>query len=117
MNLEVVGHRVLLKPDLPPDVTDGGIYVGHSDTHKREKGATTVGIIVSIGPNAWIDFKSKDEFGKIVPGKPWAKVGNKVYYAKYAGKEIRNEDGEIEYIIINDEDVQCIIHDEEEGNR
>lgn len=108
MNLEVVGHRVLLKPDLPPDVTDGGIYVGHSDTHRREKGATTVGIIVGIGPNAWLDFK---------PGTPWASIGDKVYYAKYAGKEIKNEEGETEYVIINDEDIQCKIHDEDEGNR
>ena len=104
MSLSVVGHRVLLKPYLPKDTTDGGIYVGHTDTHKREQGATTIGIIVGIGPNAWLDFK---------PGTPWAEIGDTVYYAKYAGKEIKDKDGNIEYVIINDEDVQCkVIEDE-----
>lgn len=105
---EVVGHRVLIKPDLEEDVTEGGIYIGHADTYKRSQGATVTGTIVSIGKNAWLDFK---------PGTPWAKVGDRIYYAKYAGKEIRNLDGEIEYVIINDEDVQCIIHEDDEGNR
>ena len=103
MNLSVVGHRVLLKPYLPKDTTDGGIYVGHTDTHKREQGATTIGIIVGIGPNAWLDFK---------PGTPWAEIGDRVYFAKYAGKEVR-AGNEKTYVIINDEDVQCkIIEDE-----
>lgn len=106
--LEIVGHRVLLKPDIAPAETESGIYIGHTDTYQREQGATQIGIIVGIGPNAWLDFK---------PGTPWAKVGDKVYYAKYAGKEIKDKNGEIEYVIINDEDVQCIVHDETEGNR
>ena len=108
MKLEVVGHRVLLKPHLAEEITEGGIYIGHADTFKREQGATQIGQIVDIGPNAWLDFK---------PGTPWAEIGDVVYYAKYAGKEIKNEEGNIEYIIINDEDIQCKIHTDEEGNK
>ena len=98
-NLQVVGHRVLIKPHLQEEVSDGGIYLAVGDTFQRERGATQIGTIVDIGPNAWLDFK---------PGTPWAKVGDVVYYAKYAGKDVEagNED---KFVIINDEDVQCII--------
>jgi len=101
-NLQVVGHRVLIKPHLQEEVSDGGIFLAVGDTFERERGATQIGTIVDIGPNAWLDFK---------PGTPWAKVGDVVYYAKYAGKDVTagNED---KYIIINDEDVQCIIKEE-----
>jgi len=34
-------------------------------------------------------------------------IGDRVYYARYSGKTI--EDGDDKYIIVNDEDVQCII--------
>ena len=102
---EIVGHRVLVKPHIQEELSDGGIFLAVGDTFKREQGATQIGTIVGIGPNAWLDFK---------PGKPWAKLGDVIYYAKYAGKEIRVNDV-VEYVIINDEDVQCIIN-EEEGN-
>jgi len=108
MNLSVVGHRVLIDPEYKEETTESGIYIGHSDTFQREKGATQIGRIIGIGPNAWLDFK---------PGAPWAKVGDVVYYAKYAGKEIKNEEGIVEFVIINDEDVQCKIHTDEEGNK
>lgn len=99
--LEVVGHRVLIKPHLQSEETEWGFKLDVGDTFHRERGATQIGTIVGIGPNAWLDFK---------PGTPWAKVGDVVYYAKYSGKEVEagNED---KYIIINDEDVQCIIHE------
>lgn len=108
MNLKVCGHRVLLKPDYKEEVTEAGIYLGHSDTFKREQGATQIGIIVDIGPNAWNPHEQY--------GDPWAEVGDKVYFAKYAGKEVKaNGNDEIEYMIVNDEDIQCkIIEDDEE---
>jgi chaperonin GroES len=99
-NLIVVGHRVLIKPEIKEATTESGIYIGHADTYKREVGATQIGTIVGIGPNAWLDFK---------PGIPWAKIGDRVYYAKYSGKEIKNDNGDIIAVIINDEDVQCKI--------
>lgn len=104
MNLEVVGHRVLIKPHLQDEFTDGGVYIGGTDTFLRERGATQIGTIIDIGPNAWLDFK---------PSEPWAEIGDVVYYAKYAGKDVEAGNEE-KYVIINDEDVQCIIHKVEE---
>lgn len=106
MNLEVVGHRVLVKPEHVAAETDWGFKMDVGDTYKREMGATQIGTIVGIGPNAWLDFK---------PGNRWAEVGDKIYYAKYAGKTVKPSEDE-EYVIINDEDVQCIIREEVDEN-
>lgn len=106
MSLEVCGHRVLLKPDHFEEVTESGIILNVGDDWKREKAATVIGTIVDIGPNAWLAFDD---------GKPWAKVGDRVYYAKYSGKVVM--DGEDEYITCNDEDIIAIIHDDQTYSR
>lgn len=105
--IEVVGHRVLIKPKrFDEEIADGalqGFKLDVGEDWKRERAATVIGTILSVGPNAWKGFDT---------GEPWAKVGDKVYYAKYSGKTVE-EDGEL-FIICNDEDVQAIIHEDEE---
>ena len=99
--IEAVGHRVLIEPKAFARATDWGFQLDTSDTWARERSAAVVGTIVDIGPNAWKDF---------TPGTPWAKVGDVVYFAKYSGKEIKEGD-DIRYIIVNDEDIQAIVHE------
>lgn len=105
--VEVVGHRVLLKPHFDHEEIQEGALEGFvmdvGETYKREKAGTVVGEVVSIGPMAWKAFD-----GDNPDWKPWAKVGDIVYFAKYGGKFITVNDEE--YIIINDEDVQGVIH-------
>lgn len=106
--VEVVGHRVLLKPAFDSEETEWGFQLDVGETFKREKAATVIGEVVSIGPMAWKAFD-----GDSPDWKPWAKVGDVVYFAKYAGKFIKIDDQD--YIIINDEDIQGIrIEDEED---
>ena len=110
--VEMVGHRVLLKP--ADDVAESHVKEGAlkgfqfdvGDDFKRQKAGTTVGIIVSIGPMAWRAFD-----GDSASWKPWAEIGDTVYFAKYGGKFITIDDED--YIIVNDEDVQGIIRKEE----
>ena len=101
MTLEVVGHRVLIKPESFATKTDWDFQLDVGEGFQREKAATVVGTIVGVGDTAWLDFS----------GLPWAKVGDKVYYAKYSGKVVK--EGDEEYVIVNDEDIQAIIHEEE----
>jgi co-chaperonin GroES (HSP10) len=82
----------------------GFVTAVSDDMYAREKAATDVGTVVSIGPNAW----RPEGLGG---GIPWCDVGDKVRYAKHAGKIVN--DGEKEYFIINDEDIQCVIRDVE----
>lgn len=97
--VEVVGHRVLIEPYFPKETTDWGFKIDVGDSFKREQASTQEGTIIGVGPNAWLAFDD---------GKPWAKVGDRVIYAKYAGKFVKVEDKT--YVIVNDEDVQCVLH-------
>jgi len=111
INCEVVGHRVLLKPHFDEDIIDEGALKGFKldvgETFEREKAGTVVGEVVGIGSMAWKAFD-----GDNPDWKPWAKVGDIVYFAKYGGKFITID--EEDYIIINDEDVQAIYKHGEE---
>ena len=107
--VEVCGHRVLLKAEMVEDVITKGALKGFKldvgEGHQREKASTVVGIVAEIGNMAWRAYD-----GDQPDWKPWAKVGDKVYFAKYAGKFITIEDEN--YIIVNDEDIQAVIHEE-----
>lgn len=102
MTLQVVGHRIMLEPVDIQRKTDWDFVLDVGDDWKREKAATIKGRIVGIGETAWMGFADN---------RPWAKLGDVVYFAKYSGKFIKHQG--VEYVIINDEDVQCIVEEEE----
>lgn len=104
MTIRVCGHRVLIKPYYPEEKTAGGIIVGIGKEYQLEKNATQEGVVVGIGDTAWSDPG--------LGGVPWCKVGDHVYFAKYAGKQVK--DGEEDFFIINDEDVQAVIEADNE---
>jgi co-chaperonin GroES (HSP10) len=64
------------------------------DVEAREQTKIDKGVVVAIGPTAFKDFNTEVPFG----------VGDTIVYAKYAGKAVK--DGDIEYLLLNDED--CI---------
>ena len=96
------GYKILVKYQKPTEVTEWGFELAvDSKTKRLEKAAVDQGTIVSVGPNAW---KAYDD------GSPWAKVGDVVYYSRYGGMFVTDpEDGE-EYVLLNDQDINCIIH-------
>lgn len=95
-NIIPVLHRVLILPDKVEETSKGGIVL--SIDIKREQAAAEKGTVVAIGSTAFRDYGG-DEYT--------LKVNDKVAYAKYAGKSIKEND--IEYIILNDEDITAII--------
>lgn len=103
-NVTVCGHRILLDPEYPEQFTESGLCLATPETYKREQAATTEGRIVAIGPMAWKSFDSDHP-----DWKPWAKEGDKVIFAKYAGRFIKVKDKD--YIIINDDDIHAIIEE------
>lgn len=61
------------------------------------------GIIISIGNTCWKQFDD---------GKAWAKVGDRVYFKRYSGRDIEASDGKI-YKILTDIDIDLIeVNDE-----
>lgn len=91
-----VGHRIIVKPDPVKEKTESGLFLAVDK--KMELNAQVTGTIVAIGPDAWVAFK---------PSQPHAglKVGDRVYYAKYAGKWIENKETKENLLVLNDEDV------------
>ena len=88
------GGHVLVLPKEVEEVTAGGIIIPQ-DAREKEQQAATEGKLIAVGPSAWTDLDD---------GKPWAKVGDKVSYSRYAGVSMDGMDG-TQYMLINDNDV------------
>lgn len=103
----IVGQRVLVKPDPLEKMSKGGILVALNE--KAERQATQSGVVVQVGELAYKDFPD---------GKPWCKVGDRIIYARHAGKFIADpETGEYDaYYMIKDEDVQGILTDDDRSS-
>lgn len=95
-----VGFLLLVKPDPVEDVTKGGIFLAVDK--KMERNAGTSGVVLGIGPEAFLAFGKAA--GLTYP-RPWVKEGDHIYYAKYAGKWIDDKETGEELLFIRDEDV------------
>jgi chaperonin GroES len=99
MQFEPCGHRVLISPEVVEEKTAGGIILAQT-TKERDQQATMRGTVAAVGVNAWKAFDD---------GQPWAEVGAKVVFRRYAGEVIK--DGDKEYRVINDEDILSVIRE------
>ena len=95
------GYRILVKPDNVEQITKSGIVLVTDE--KLERPAQHVGTLVSVGKQAW------KAFSKTYDGEPWAYVGDRIIYSKYAGKFVKDPETQEEFVIMNDEDVVAII--------
>ena len=92
-------HRILVKPDDVEEVSAGGIVLAIDP--KKERLAVECGTIVRIGDTAFTgEFKTNSP----------PRIGERVYYAKYSGKTVKDIDKQ-EYVILNDEDIVCTIEE------
>lgn len=91
--IEPTGGHLLVLPEKVEEKTAGGIYLPQ-EVQEKEQQAATVGLLVAVGRSAWSD----------IDNHPWAEVGDKVSYARYAGITMEGQDGE-NYVLINDNDV------------
>lgn len=98
-------HHVLVKPNDVKEVDDvirsaraAGLAV---ELDKREQKAVERGVVVQIGPTAFKDYGRDPDI---------IKVGETVVFARYGGKEIK-DNGET-FLLLNDEDVLCTIKEE-----
>jgi len=101
--IEPVIHRIVIKPDTLEDIDPmyrkaqaAGISIPEMAEAKMERNGVDRGVVMAIGPTAFKDFGAVDV----------VQVGDYIAYARYAGKKIKDVD-EVEYLVINDEDVVC----------
>ena len=102
--LKPLGRAVLLKPYKVESKTAGGLILP-DEVRKKDQLAEQKAVIVEVGSLAW-----KGE------PRPWAEVGDRIIFSKWAGySAIGTLDGE-EYRVVNDSDIFMKITHEEKPN-
>jgi len=92
-------HHILIDPDKKETVSPGGIVIPDQILEKERK-AVEYGTVLQVGPTAYTDYGRDSSI---------IKVGDKVSFNRYSGKEITDLD-EKKYLIVNDSDVLCILN-------
>ena len=85
MTIKPLGERVLVKMDKVEEKTAGGIFIPQTAQEK-----TQIAVVEAIGE----DVKT-------------IKVGQKILHDKYAGTQVKMDNGE--YLILNIKDVLAIV--------
>ncbi len=111
------GAKILIKPDeIEETLTESGIVLPPSEVEKYESGQAS-GTLIAHGPDFCNHVTEKDSSGavKAIRGysQPFAKIGDRIAFAKYGGLRCRGGDGE-KYVICNDEDITAVISDDVE---
>ena len=92
-------HHILIDLDKKETVSQGGIVIPDQILEKERK-AVEYGTVLQVGPTAYTDYGRDPSI---------IKVGDKVSFNRYSGKEITDLD-EKKYLIVNDSDVLCILN-------
>lgn len=103
--IEVISFRVLVRPDKLEEKDEayaaakrmGLDIVGTQKS--REQQAVDKGTVVSYGPTAFKDYGLENPL----------REGDSIVYAKHAGKLVTDPETDEEFLVINDEDVVCIL--------
>lgn len=107
MAVKVILNRILVKPIEFKDThkvagTDLEIALafGSEMERKRQEAARVEGHVISIGETAYKD---------IGDGTSPIKVGDHVVFGKYAGFYVTDPETNEDLVLLNDEDVLCVI--------
>lgn len=94
MKLKPLGDRVLVRREDAEEKTAGGIIIPDTSKEKPSKGS-----VVAVGEGA------RDDKGNIIPMN--LKVGDKVFFTKWGGTELKVDDEEL--LIMKESDILAII--------
>ena len=93
-------HHVLIQLDEPEVKTASGIIISLDE--KKERKAVEYGTVIQVGPRAFIDYGRDPSI---------LSRGDRVCINRYSGKEVKDTDG-TEYLIVNDQDILCVVNKE-----
>ena len=106
------GHKVLVLADPIQRQTESGIIL--QEDEKLQRSGVQRGLLLDYGANAWKAYREFDENGKEVNGQPWAKPGDYILFARFAGRFIDDpfdprEKTDSHYLIMNDDDILAVL--------
>ena len=96
LSLQPMLDRIIIEREEGDEFTPGGLALPDS---VRERERPSRGTVLAVGPGKRNPAGGHD--------KPAVEVGDVVYFAKYAGDEITQD--EVKYTIIREEDVMAIL--------
>lgn len=104
--IEPLLHRIVVKPENFEELSEDhkyakkiGLEIVKVDETRNAQASVDVGVVVAIGPTAYKDF------GVSSP----VSVGDRVNYARFSGKIVKDPATKEEFVVLNDEDCICII--------
>ncbi len=94
VKVKPLDDRVLVEQCEAEEVTTGGIVLPDAAQEKPQRGK-----VIAVGPGRLLDSGER--------GKPSVKVGNEVFYGKYAGSDVEMDGNK--YVILKENDILAII--------
>ena len=94
VKIKPLDDRLLLEPCEAEEVTAGGIVLPETAKEKPQRG-----VVIAVGPGKLLDSGER--------GALDVKVGEEVFYGKYAGTEIEVDGNE--YVILRETDVLAVV--------
>ena len=118
------GNRVLVHADQIEDKVKDSLIELLPDTIEAQQSANASGVLVACGPDAFSHVTERvyhihDQGRELVEerlrgySEPFARVGDRISFAKYSGQKYLGKDGK-RYLVINDEDITCRLDEEVE---
>ena len=98
---EPKGYKLLIALPEIEEATDGGIIKSAQFQHE-ESIATIVGWVMSMGPDAYVNFAR-------FPNGPYCTVGDWVVFRAFSGTRIKIHGKE--FRLINDDTVEAVVED------
>ena len=95
---------MIVLPFKMKEKTKGGLHLAET-TLERQQVASQVGLVLAMGPQC---YKDKERY----PEGPWCKEKDWVMFARYAGRRIKIEGGEMR--LLNDDEVLATIDSPED---
>ena len=90
VNLVLINDRVLVLPDPPEEVTEGGILIPDQAKETPQKGT-----VLAVGPGKPLD---NGDFRRMQVG-----VDDKIVHDQFAGRKITID--KVEYLIMDEQDI------------
>lgn len=104
-----VEYKVVVRPDEVDAVSKGGIIIPEP-ARDMMRNSVCKGVVEMVSDTAFTFFDaacvSYDEVCESYPTTP--RIGDRVLFGKYAGVELKGDDGVI-YRIVNDKDIVAVI--------
>jgi len=98
---EPKGYKLLIALPEVEEATEGGI-IKSSESQHEESIATVVGWVMSMGPDAYVNYAR-------FPNGPYCQVGDWVVFRAFSGTRLKIHGRE--FRLINDDTVEAVVED------